>query len=554
VCETDVRRPSLVGGAELRGDLDIIVLTAMHKVPARRYNSAEQFSEDVRRHLKGFPVRARPDTLSYRTGKFLRRNWFTVTAMTLIVASLTGGILIARLQAQRAEEEFQQARRLAHMALFDVSRGLSDLPGARPLRDRVVRGSLEYLDRLTPRARRDPELRNEIAEGYYQIGQLQHSHDFSNAGDAKGALRSWQRALGLIRDDASGDHPNPDAIKLMSDLLLSTGEAEMSLGHVEKAREALSQAEPPARAQIARHPETARSYGSLLSIYNLEGDNELRAGDPRRALERYLLTKQAGEESGRKTGEDPSSYLVSVGIRLGDVYRALGRVPDALDWYQRSLTYVQAQAVQHPGDYFGQLYQAILHGLLGELYFGPAVTLHDRPKALAELRQGYERMDRLQRADPNDAQVRDFFIMLGGRYVYALRQVQAKEALAIARRVADLAAGIPHGTGLIDFEIDRVAANLALARALAANGDRAAAGSFADAARIYREARGSAPGHPDLAAQGILAILEWGDWEGRRSGGVHYAEAYQMASEYKRAFPANRYIAALCELAALRLR
>ena len=46
----------------LRGDLDNIVLMAMRKEPERRYQSVEQFSEDIRRHLQGRPVLARKDT------------------------------------------------------------------------------------------------------------------------------------------------------------------------------------------------------------------------------------------------------------------------------------------------------------------------------------------------------------------------------------------------------------------------------------------------------------------------------------------------------------
>ena len=68
----------------LRRDLDDIVLTALRKESARRYGSVELFADDVRRHLDGLPVRARPDSFLYRTGKFLRRNGSSVIAATLI--------------------------------------------------------------------------------------------------------------------------------------------------------------------------------------------------------------------------------------------------------------------------------------------------------------------------------------------------------------------------------------------------------------------------------------------------------------------------------------
>jgi eukaryotic-like serine/threonine-protein kinase len=74
----------------LRGDLDNIVLRALSKEPARRYGSAEQFSEDLRRHLTGLPVIARPDTFGYRSGKFIRRHKAGVAAAAAAALMLAG--------------------------------------------------------------------------------------------------------------------------------------------------------------------------------------------------------------------------------------------------------------------------------------------------------------------------------------------------------------------------------------------------------------------------------------------------------------------------------
>ncbi|MBA2702862.1 MAG: serine/threonine protein kinase, partial [Blastocatellia bacterium] len=72
----------------LRGDLDNIVLMAMRKDPARRYQSVEQFSEDIRRHLERLPVRARKDTFDYRASKFVQRNKLRVAAAAIIFVTL----------------------------------------------------------------------------------------------------------------------------------------------------------------------------------------------------------------------------------------------------------------------------------------------------------------------------------------------------------------------------------------------------------------------------------------------------------------------------------
>src|SRR5207245_7836711 len=77
---------------QLAGDLDTIVLKALQKDAARRYASVEQFSDDVQRHLQGRPVLARPDTVAYRTRKFVNRHKAGVAAAAFIVATLVGGV------------------------------------------------------------------------------------------------------------------------------------------------------------------------------------------------------------------------------------------------------------------------------------------------------------------------------------------------------------------------------------------------------------------------------------------------------------------------------
>ncbi len=89
----------------LSGDLDNIVMMALRKEPQRRYASAEQLSEDIRRHLEGRPVRARKPTFSYRGSKFVRRHRASLAAATLFVLSIAG-FTVATVRARaRAERE-----------------------------------------------------------------------------------------------------------------------------------------------------------------------------------------------------------------------------------------------------------------------------------------------------------------------------------------------------------------------------------------------------------------------------------------------------------------
>lgn len=90
---------------QLRGDLDNIVAMAMRKEPERRYSSAEQMAGDVDRYLQGLPVLARPDSWSYRAGKFVRRHSIGVALSAALVATLIGFTTTVYLQSLRIEKE-----------------------------------------------------------------------------------------------------------------------------------------------------------------------------------------------------------------------------------------------------------------------------------------------------------------------------------------------------------------------------------------------------------------------------------------------------------------
>src|SRR5262249_60169001 len=83
-------------GGELRhqlaGDLDTIVLKAMHLDPQRRYDSARELSDDIHRHLTSLPIVARRDGTLYRTGRFFRRH--KASALVASFASVAG-LLVA---------------------------------------------------------------------------------------------------------------------------------------------------------------------------------------------------------------------------------------------------------------------------------------------------------------------------------------------------------------------------------------------------------------------------------------------------------------------------
>ena len=136
VCEEEPVAPSVVGPNRLlRGDLDTIVLKAMHKEPERRYQSAEQLSDDIGHYLDGRPVKAQKDTFIYRARKFVNRHKVVVAAVILVLASLLGGTLAATQQARMSERERQRAEREAFEA--QRLRTLAEATAARAQREQA---------------------------------------------------------------------------------------------------------------------------------------------------------------------------------------------------------------------------------------------------------------------------------------------------------------------------------------------------------------------------------------------------------------------------------
>ena len=96
-------------GVLLRGDLDWIVMRALEKDRARRYETASDLAADVLRHLRGEAVVAAPPSAGYRLRKFVRRNRALVLASAATGTALFAGVIAFAWQARITAEERDRA-------------------------------------------------------------------------------------------------------------------------------------------------------------------------------------------------------------------------------------------------------------------------------------------------------------------------------------------------------------------------------------------------------------------------------------------------------------
>jgi eukaryotic-like serine/threonine-protein kinase len=298
----------------LTGDLDTIVMTAIAKDRRHRYGSAEQLAEDVRRHLEGLPVRARPLTLRYRAGKFVRRHGWGVGVAAAAVALLVGFAVTMTVQRNRTAVERDRAQRVTEFLVdsFEVSN-----PGhakGEEITARAVldQGAARIGAELAGQPLTEATLDDAMGRVYRNLGLFDQAKPLLEA-----ALRLREAALGP-------DHPDTTTSRVHLSLVLR------DLGDAAGAERLLREAIPA----LERHRsepggELALSQGlhNLASLLADRGQYDEAEADFRRALaiKRRLL-------EGRSDA-DLATTLNSLGKLMND----RGRLDQAEPLFREAL-------------------------------------------------------------------------------------------------------------------------------------------------------------------------------------------------------------------------
>jgi tetratricopeptide (TPR) repeat protein/predicted Ser/Thr protein kinase len=342
-------------GRRFDSDLENIVQETLRKEPERRYASADLLAEDLRLYLAGYPVIARPATRGYRIAKFVGRNKVPVAALVLVLLALLGGIAATAWEARIANQRFNDVRQLAHAVVFEYHDAIEPLPGSTPVRQKLVKDALVYLDKLS-RQTGDPSLQRELVEAYVKIGNVQGNSYYSNLGDSAGALASATKAVTagerLVARDASGLNQRAlaSAYSAEADILYGMNDlagANENYGKAVSLAEAAVRMLPPdldTRRQLAG---TLRNWGDLAGA---EGMSNM--GKPEEALARY---RRALDIAGGLVKEYPGSRpakkdLYNSRQALADAETTAGHRAAAEEQARSALTMIQEISAADPGN------------------------------------------------------------------------------------------------------------------------------------------------------------------------------------------------------------
>jgi non-specific serine/threonine protein kinase/serine/threonine-protein kinase len=236
-------------GRQVSGELDWIVMKALEKDRARRYQTANGFALDVRRFLSGEAVLAAPPSARYRALKFVRRHRLWVGAASAVALALIAGITIALWQARIAS---QRADELQEVASFQ-SRILSGLDASElgSLLDAAVR---ERLASLPADARTNPE------QAWASVDKVELASSFIEAAILAPAVTTARERFGA----------QPQVEATLSNALV---DAFVSLGRYEPAL-ALRQRQQELSAALGDAEDAIGAGIRIAELHRLLGDTE----------------------------------------------------------------------------------------------------------------------------------------------------------------------------------------------------------------------------------------------------------------------------------------
>lgn len=358
ICLDEPPRPSAsaeaTGARRFSTDLDDIVLMAMRKEPTRRYASVGLLVQDIRNYLDGMPVSARPDTWSYRSGKFIRRHRWSLGVASLVLMLIAGFGVTMAVQAKRIAHERDTAEQVTEflVGMFEVAdpyEGRADEMTAREVLDRgterikdelqdspqvrsrllQVLGNVNNVlgefraaiplreDRLKYQREAYGEESLEVAHAMTELGTLHWEvGNYDRAGELIGPARR------ILREKLGPDDPAQlDVMFNAAMLRFDTNRIEESVPILE---EALALAE---RAYESPHESIAHAIDLLATSHSFRHEYE-------RALE---LQMQAKEQREALFGEDDLALALSwhniahIQMDLGDDEASLNANERALE-------------------------------------------------------------------------------------------------------------------------------------------------------------------------------------------------------------------------------
>ncbi len=312
---------------QLKGDLDTIIMMALHIDPQRRYGTIDQLNDDLQRHMKHLPVSAQPDSVTYRLHKFIQRHQTGFITSVAGIVTLIGFIGLLIFQQSQIETERNTAL-LERDKAIEITMFLEDLLAASDpafgtnradtmrVRDFLAIGTDRIQQELESQPAIQAQMFNVLGNVNRKLGLYEESRPLLD------------QALELRSSLYTGDHPEiAESMNSLGNLLHKTGDLESSEQFLEDALNMRM------RLFGEKHEDVGESYTSFANLTHTSGDYDKAEELYRKAL---LIHMQVYGESDRKTAVAISN-LATILQRKGELDEAEALHQQALEIYESIL-------------------------------------------------------------------------------------------------------------------------------------------------------------------------------------------------------------------------
>ena len=317
-----------------RGDIETIVGKALEKDKARRYQSAAELADDIRRYLEDRPITARPPSTSYQLKKFARRHKILVIGVPALFLVLVAGVVASTLEAVRARRAEARAQTEAAIAKA-VNQFLQD----------------DLLSQASPDSQSgtpDPEVkaRTLLDRAAARVGNrfagqpLVEAEIEETIGNAYSGLGLYAQAETHLRKayELSSKYRGPDDPKTLSILMVVSSVASDQDKDSEAVAAAKTVFEGQTRTLGPEDPRTVVAMQNLGALYL--GTRQYAEAEP--------LLKKALEVQVRRQGYDNLDTL-NTSDSLAELYIEQSRYAEARPYLEKGLdSYRRVYGPEHP--------------------------------------------------------------------------------------------------------------------------------------------------------------------------------------------------------------
>jgi serine/threonine protein kinase/tetratricopeptide (TPR) repeat protein len=438
------------------GDLESIILRALQKSPADRYQSVEYMIDDIQNLLDRRPVLARPQSWWYRARTLIRRHptATTSTSVAALIGIIALGFILASDRAMRRERDYAlQQRELAASSaqtmINDLASTLESMAAPVDRRLELLQRVVGVFDRIDATSRNqgtDPA-RSPVQINAEVRTQLILARALEELGDSQGAVRRADAAELRMRKLLGRQASNADDRLMLAEVMLEKVRALSNAGEMATGIEVLEQAlndlrelrnAKDLRLDAERKLELLLCDGLLMKVkWNDTLDNSEEA---LKAINEAVQYGQRAYEACPLDRECFNSYVNSLEI-LGAFFYNSGRFNLFREPVRKALALCRKAAAQSPADVILQkLSERIIARWVSLLAFA------DSPDAKAEIStESLATMRKLCAADPNNIGLLEELIRELGNYgVFLMNQNDfenakkpLEEALDISKKAID---------------------------------------------------------------------------------------------------------------------